>query len=223
VQFAGPSDQETWTQIRAILEYAHEELSQKFGHVPSKPITVVLHTDQKFAGTAATPLWADTLYDRSSGAIHIPTQGALEDLALLSRIARHEFVHALLFEHMKGASSGVPHWLVEGLALRLAEDPWPDLEEAGQKTGALIPLPSLQGEWKQLSDDAIPIAYLEAQSATQHLLDRYSMYGVRQVINGLAAGQSLDAAMQQKLSVSYEQFQRQWEQTYHASIKRNVS
>lgn len=67
------------------------------------------------------------------------------------------------------------------------------------------------------------IAYIEAQSATQHLLDRYSMYGVRQVINGLAAGQSLDAAMQQKLSVSYEQFQRQWEQTYHASIKPNVS
>lgn len=218
VQFDGPPDQTSQSQIRAILEYAHDELTQKFGHVPSKPVTVVLHTAQKFAGTAGSPVWADILFDRSSGTIHLPTQGALEDLAILSRIARHEFVHALLFEHVKGAVTAVPHWLLEGLALQLTEDPWPDLEEAGQKAGAFVPLPSLQGEWTQLADDARQSAYREAQSATQHLLDRYSMYGVRQVINVLATGQAIDAAMQQKLSVSYDQFQRQWEQTYRSSM-----
>jgi tetratricopeptide (TPR) repeat protein len=218
IQFDGPADQTIGTQMRAILEYAHDELTQKFGHVPSKPITVVLHTAQKFASTAGTPAWADTLFDRSSGTIHLPTQGALEDLAILSRIARHEFVHALLFEHVKGAVAAVPHWLLEGLALQLTEDPWPDLDEGGQQAGAFVPLPSLQGEWIQLTDDARQSAYREARSATQHLLDRYSMYGVRQVINVLATGQAIDAAMQQKLSVSYDQFQRQWEQTYRSSM-----
>lgn len=208
--------------MRAILEYAYEELSQKFGHVPAKPITVVLHTNQKFVSVSGSPAWADTLIDRSSGAIHLPTQDALEDLALFSRIARHEFVHALLFEHMKGVATGVPNRLI-GLAMQLAEDPWSDVDEAGQKASVLIPLTSLQGDWKQLSGDSIQIAYLEARSATQNLVDRYSMYGVRQIMNLVQTGQSLESAMKQKLLVSYEQFQRQWEQTHHSSMKSNGS
>ena len=212
VQFDGPPDQASWTRMRAILEYAHDELSQKLGRNPSKPITVVLHTNQKFTGTAGSPVWADSLFDRAEGTIHIPTQGALEDLALFSRIARHECVHALLFEQAKGSSAKVPHWIVEGLALQLAEDPWPDLEEAEHKTSALIPLNTLQGDWKPLSSDTAPKAYLEARSATQLLVDSYGLQGVQQVMKLMQAGQSLDAAMQQKLSVSYEQFRKQWEQ-----------
>ena len=103
--------------------------------------------------------------------------------------------------------------------MHLAEDPWSDVEEAGQKGSALIPLTSLQGAWTQLPNESVLIAYLEASSATQNLLDRYSMYGVRQVMSALQGGQSLDTAMQQKLSVPYEQFQRQWEQTRSSFIR----
>jgi hypothetical protein len=60
--------------------------------------------------------------------------------------------------------------------------------------------------------NAIPKAYLEARSATQLLVDSYGLHGIQQVIQLLQAGHSLDAAMQQKLSVSYEQFRKQWEQ-----------
>lgn len=206
-------------RMRAILDYAFEECSQKFGHAPAKPIAVVLHTNQNFVSTAGSPTWADTLFDQTSGAIHLPTQGALEDLALFSRIARHEFVHALLFEHLKGRRTGVPTWLIEGLAIQLAEDPWSDVEDSRHKNAALIPLTSLQGEWKQLPIELWPSAYLESGSATQNLVDRYSMYGVRQVMNVLQNGQSLDSAMQQKLSLSYEQFQRQWTENFSLSAR----
>lgn len=219
VQFDGPPDQAAWMRMRAILDYAFEECSQKFGHAPAKPIAVVLHTNQNFVSTAGSPTWADTLFDQTSGAIHLPTQGALEDLALFSRIARHEFVHALLFEHLKGRRTGVPTWLIEGLAIQLAEDPWSDVEDSRHKNAALIPLTSLQGEWKQLPIELWPSAYLESGSATQNLVDRYSMYGVRQVMNVLQNGQSLDSAMQQKLSLSYEQFQRQWTENFSLSAR----
>lgn len=220
-QFDGPPDQATWVRMRAILDYAYEECSQKFGHAPAKPITVVLHTNQKFVGAAGSPTWADSLFDQASGAIHIPTQGALEDLAMFSRIARHEFVHALLFEHLKGRRAGVPTWLIEGLAIQLAEDPWSDVEDSRHKDVGLLPLTSLQEDWKQLPNELWPTAYLEAGSATQSLVDRYSMYGVRQVMNLLQNGQSLDSAMQQKLSLSYEQFQRQW--TENSSLRTRGS
>lgn len=213
VQFDGAPDQATWARMKAILDYAYEEITQKFGHVPSKPMTVVLHTNQKFSGPPGSPVWADRLFDQTSGAIHIPTQGALEDLALFSRIARHEFVHALLFEYLKGRSTVAPTWLIEGLAMHLAEDPWSDMEETKQHDTALIPLTSLHGAWEKLPSESVLTAYLEASSATQLLLDSYSLHNVRQVMSALLGGRSLDAAMQQKLSVPYDQFQRQWEKT----------
>lgn len=220
VQFHGPPDQTTWTRIQAILEYAYNELSQKFGHVPSKSIPVVLHSDQAFMNEAGSPVWADRLFDRSTGTIHLPTLGALDDLALFSRVARHQFVHALLFDYLKGQIRAVPTWLSEGLVIHLTEDAWPDLEEAKPNADTLIPLTSLEGEWKQLSAESLTIAYLEAHLAAKNLVDRYSMYSVRQVMHTLHTGLTLDAAMVTRLSISYEQFRRQWEKDLVAATGR---
>jgi tetratricopeptide (TPR) repeat protein len=223
VQFDGPDDHATWARIRAMLEYAYEEIPPKFGHVPTRPIKVVLHTGQKFSGPAGAPDWADTLFDHGAGSIYLPTQGALDDLAVFSRVLRHQFVHALFHEQAKNGSTTPPTWLVEGLAIHLTEDPWPDLEESRQKSPSLMPLPSLHGSWAQLPSASLSTAYLTASVATQHLLDRYSMYTVRQLMNVLMAGQSLETAMQQKLSVSYEQFQRQWAQSYKPNVNASGS
>jgi Tfp pilus assembly protein PilF len=214
VQFDGPEDQATWVRIRAILEYAYEEIPQKFGHVPARPIKVVLYTGQTFSGQGGVPDWADKLFDHKSGSIHLPTQGALDDLALFSRVARHQFVHALFHEQDNKGNASPPTWLVEGLAIHLTEDPWPDMEESREKNPSLIPLSSLHGSWAQLPTNSVPTAYLTANVATQHLIERYSMYSVRQLMNVLMAGQTLEAAMQQKLSISYEQFQLQWAQSH---------
>ena len=181
---------------------------------PPDRIKVILHTGQKFSGPAGLPNWADTLFDHTSGSIHLPTQGALDDLALFSRVVRHQFVHALFHEQAKNGSSAPPTWLVEGLAIHLTEDPWPDMEESRQESPPLMPLPSLDGSWAQFPSASLSTAYLTASAATQHLLDRYSMYTVRQLMNVLMTGQSLEMAMQQKLSLSYEQFQRQWAQSH---------
>ena len=223
VQFDGPDDHATWERIRAMLEYAYEEIPPKFGHVPARPMKVVLHTGQKFSGPAGVPNWADTLFDHTSGSIHIPTQGALDDLALFSRVVRHQFVHALFHELANNGSTSPPTWLVEGLAIHLTEDPWPDMEESRQQSTPLMPLPSLQGSWAQLPSASLPTAYLTASAATQHLIDRYSMYTVRQLMNVVMTGQSLETAMQQKLSVSYEQFQRQWAQSYKPHVSASGS
>jgi hypothetical protein len=213
VEFDGPADAAAWTRMRAILEYAHGDLSQKFGHVLSKPITVVLHTNQKFLDAAGSPAWADTLFDLTTSVIHIPTIGALEDLGLFSRVARHQFAHALLLDYLQGNGANVPTWLIEGLAVHLAEDPWPDLEEVTPQAGMLLPLTSLEKEWTHLPKDALAEAYREAHSATRTLIDRYSVYSIRQVLNLLRTGQTLDAAMRNKLSLPYEQFQREWAQS----------
>lgn len=223
VVFDGGEDQATWTRMRAILEYAYQEIGQKFGYVPAAPIKVVLHMDQKFAEQTGTPAWADTLFDQASGTIHVPAGEALEDLAWFSRVARHEFVHALLHEKMNKRLSATPTWLVEGLAIQLAEDPWADLDEVRKQNLPFIPLGALQGRWKETLGEAPPLAYLEADVATRHLTERYGMYGVRQVLNLIQSGQSFDAAMQAKLSLSYATFQQQWADRLRADLRSGKS
>lgn len=212
VQFDGTETPDIWTQIRSILEYAHDDMTQKFGHVPRSPIRVVLHTSQNFPAEIGSPAFADAIFDATATAIHIPTVGAMEDLGLLSRLVRHEFAHALIQDKMGAQKDTLPTWLAEGLAIQLAEDPWPDLDDIKEKSPAIIPLLSLQGRWDQLPKHSLTQAYLESALASQNLLDRYSMYGVRQVMNGLQAGLSLDAAMQQKLAIPYKEFARHWEE-----------
>ena len=219
VQFDGPADAAAWTRMRAILEYAHGDLSQKFGHVLSKSVTVVLHTNQKFLDAAGSPAWADTLFDVITSTIHIPTIEALEDLGLFSRVARHQFAHALILDYLQGNGANAPTWLIEGLAVHLAEDPWPDLEEVTLQADTRLPLTSLETAWTHLKTEARVVAYREAQSATKTLIDRYSVYSIRQVVNLLRTGQTLDAAMRNKLSLSYEQFQREWAQSGAASAR----
>jgi hypothetical protein len=210
VKFDGEADQNTWTAVLEILEEAYREISQKFGHFPSKTIVVVLHDKSTFQSATGSPLWADGLFDPVLGRIQVPTQGALTDRAWLTRVLRHEFVHALLHDQLGPAGSAVPTWLNEGLAMELSRDRWSDLDQIMKQEFTLIPLPALEGAWGGLSGDAATVAYLEANSAVHYLIDRFGMHRVQELLAHLKARQGLSAAMQSQLSLSYEQFQSRW-------------
>jgi hypothetical protein len=222
IRFDGKEDQDTWIRLRAILEYADRDISQKFGYAPSAPIPVVLHTGATFEDPSGTPAWADALFEQT-GVIHVPGRGALDDLGLLSRVIRHQFVHAALREKLGAKLGNVPHWLIEGLALILTEDPWPAVEDAKAGDASPIPLRALQGGWHTLADHQAALAYLESASATQHLIDRYSMYEVRQLLNLIQSGHTLETAMQSKLSASFDSFERQWTAGMTSRLKSGKS
>ncbi len=210
VKFDGEADQATWTVVLEILEEAYREIGQKFGHFPSKTIVVVLHAKSTFQSATGSPVWADGLFDPVLGRIQVPAQDALADRAWLTRVLRHEYVHALLHDQLGPAGSAIPTWLNEGLAMELSGDRWSDLDQMMKQEFTLIPLPALEGGWGELSSDAATVAYLEANSAVHYLVDRFGMPRVQELLTRLKARQALSAAMQSQLSMSYEQFQSRW-------------
>ena len=209
-KFDGETDQATWVAVLEILEEAYREIGQKFGHFPSKTIVVVLHTKSKFQSATGSPVWADGLFDPVLGRIQVPAQEALVDRAWLTRVLRHEFVHALLHDQLGPAGSAIPTWLNEGLAMELSGDRWSDLDQIVKQEFTLIPLSALEGGWGGLSSDVATVAYLEANSAVHYLIDRFGMSRVRELLAHLKARQTLSAAMQSQFSLSYEQFQSRW-------------
>lgn len=212
VKYDGSEDPETWTTVLDILEGAYREIGQKFNFFPSKPIVVVLHTKNQFQSATGTPIWADGLFDPVLGRIQVPTEGAATDRAWLTRVLRHEFVHALIHEELGTAGGTIPTWLNEGLAMQLASDPWQDQDAAGPATNehGLVPLTALEGSWEGLSADKVGIAYKEANTATHYLIERFGMYKVHEVLLNLKARQTIGAAMQDRLLLSYDHFQQQW-------------
>ena len=210
VKFDGEADQATWAVVLEILEEAYREIGQKIGHFPTKTIVVVLHAKSTFQSATGSPMWADGLFDPVLGRIQVPVQDALADRAWLTRVLRHEFVHALLHNQLGPAGSAIPTWLNEGLAMELSGDRWSDLDQIMKQEFTLIPLPALEGGWGGLSSDAATVAYLEANSAVHYLIDHYGMPRVQELLTQLRARQALSAAMQSQLSMSYEQFQSRW-------------
>ena len=223
VKYDGHEDQQIWHDVLSILEEAYREIGQRFGYFPPDPITVVLHTKATFPDATGSPFWVDGLYDRILGRIQIPTQGALTDRAWLTRVLRHEFVHALLHQRMEGQVNGLPTWLNEGLAMQLAGDRWPDLDQVIQGEITVVPLSSLEGSWMPLPANAAAVAYLEGNSATRYLIDRYGMQKVREIIGQLAMGQPIDVAIKDRLFISYEEFQRRWVQNLNEKLQSNTT
>src|SRR5437660_4288123 len=213
VKFEGAEDYEIWGRVLEILEDAYLEIGRQLGHYPSKPITVILLTKQSFQNASGGPAWSDGLFDPVLGRIKIPTAGALTDQAWLTRVLRHEYVHALLHDRMGGRLGAVPTWLNEGLAMQLAGDPWPDLDEIVRgrgRTVTLIPLSNLEGGWGNLPTILAQLAYLEGNSATLYLIDRFGMEKMRELVGQLSKGQSMDTAVADRLFIPYAEFERRW-------------
>lgn len=210
VKFDGTEDQDTSVAVLEILEEAYRDIGQKLSYFPTKPIAVVLHTRGSFQSTTGSPVWADALYDPTLGRIQLPTNGATTDTKWLSAVVRHEYVHALLHDRLGTSSSALPTWLNEGLAMQLAGDPWPDLDQASPREVHIIPLTYLEGPWGSLPTSAATMAYREANSATGYLIERWGMTRIDELLSAFKARQSVAAALQNKLFVSYEQFHRDW-------------
>jgi tetratricopeptide (TPR) repeat protein len=218
VKFNGNEDYDTWTKVLDILEDAYRDIGQKFSYFPGKPITVVLHTKEAFQGATGSPAWADGLYDPILGRIQIPTQGALTDLAWLARVLRHEFVHALLHQRVEGGR--IPQWLNEGLAMQLAGgESWPDLDRVIRGEVTLIPLDRLEGGWTGFPSNVATVAYLEGNSATAYLIERYGMGKVQDIVQSLASHQPIGAAIKDRLFISYEEFQQRWAENINEKIR----
>jgi Tfp pilus assembly protein PilF len=223
VKFNGNEDYDVWTRVLGILEDAYREIGQRFSYFPSRPIIVVLHTKVSFQSATGSPAWADGLFDPMLGRIQVPTQGALTDQAWLTRVLRHEYVHALLHQRMDGRLGAVPTWLNEGLAMQLAGDPWPDIDQIARGPVTIIPLNHLEGGWGALPHQAAVVAYLESNSATRYLVDRFGMGKVQEVLSDLARRQSIEAALQGQISTTYEEFQRQWVNELNARVQTGRS
>ncbi len=129
----------------------------------------------------------------------------------------HEFTH--LVEANLGLNhSNSPDWLNEGLAVYEAERSSPDSYEVANRPAILhralasntffawASFPTFQ----QVAGGQVSLAYEQAYSGVQYLLEKYGRAKFNTMLGYLVAGNSLDEAFSQAFGVSLAQFNTDW-------------
>jgi hypothetical protein len=202
VHFEGGEDYELATRTLAVLDAAYERIGAALVHFPTQPITVILYTQQQFQDVTRAPAWAAGAFD---GRIRIPIRGALASPDELARVLSHELAHAMIHTI---APSRVPFWLNEGLAVIFEPQGavWSDAELA--RAPERLRFERLAGSFRGLSAAEARIAYAQSARLARRLLDDAGGPTVVTILRDLGAGQSFEAAYEQRLGLPLETFLR---------------
>ncbi len=201
-------------EVLRLFPSVCRELEDHLGFEVDFHSTVVLVADsiefQRMTGSSmvvalAVPRRQTILIDRPRSISH-PHR--------LHALLKHELCHLLLHDRIRGGR--LPRWLDEGVAQWVsggfAEVVLPRrgsaLDEA-VLSGRIIPLKALsRGFYGE--DRSVLLAYEQSLSLVQFIVDRYGTGGLLSLLNGLARGESFEAALSENLSLTTASLEEAW-------------
>jgi len=198
--------------VRYYLQEAYRLLGQDFDYRPQYKITVLVYEkkDFEYIGEGLWVKGAGGIYD---GKIRLPFIGADFTTDEIRAIIYHEYTHLLVNDISERKA---PRWLDEGLAeyeaARYARKDMSVLKSA-VNSNLLIALKGLDAVFSDVNnEDATQryLAYLEAYTLAGYLMKRYNKYRLREMLEELGKGESLDAVMKNKLNITIDEFERRW-------------
>ncbi len=196
--------------VLRILEDAYGEVGKGLSYYPDHEIQVILYSNQQFQEVTDAPGWSGGVYD---GKIRIPIGGIEQETPGLRRILYHEYTHAVV----RSITPRCPTWLNEGLAQYFeGRDIDPRQKELLSRiatAGKLPALSSLEGSFMGLNGSQAQLAYLMSLSSVKYLIDSFGLYRAKSVLEELGSGADSGKAINNGLTISYEDFDRGWKRS----------
>lgn len=203
LKFNGDATPTLAREVLNTLEDHFAEISKDLDYTPPEPITVVLYTNQQFSDITRAPSWVGALND---GKIRVPVDGLSEMTDALSHVLKHELTHSFITQKTGGHC---PVWMQEGVAQY----------EEGRRTSASgakallaaydehmdLSLSSYEGSWLNLDADAAAQAYAWSLAAVESLVDSGGLREISSLLDKLATGASMPAALREVSGMSYDQ------------------
>ena len=212
ISFDGPVQQKLAARATSVLSAAFWRIGKALGAYPSAPINVILYSERQFHDITGAPEWSAGGFD---GQIRLPVRGATQNLAEFDRVLTHELTHAML---KSIASRNLPAWLNEGLAMYFEGRDTAISERRLAAARLFVPLAVLQTSFARLNAAQAVIAYEESAFATRALLDRIGPAGVGQLLQDLAAGQTMDQAIE-RFGITFAAFESDLERRVGAKSR----
>jgi tetratricopeptide (TPR) repeat protein len=196
LSYDGVVDVELANQILELLERLHGTLTAAYRHTPLGAIVVQLLPREAFREVTQAPEWVGGVYD---GKIRVPLGGLSRVGPATERLLAHELTHAIVQSKSRGAA---PRWLHEGLA-QLAEG----------RTLAPTEIEALRtlfADTPEVRWSTIPFRYDLALGLTRSLVERQGFDSAVDVLDLLAQGHDIDAALERVYGEDYAALLVDW-------------
>jgi hypothetical protein len=191
------------------LEQIRDRVGREYDAFPERTISVILYSREEFRGVTGAHAWTGGLYD---GKIRVPLRGFAGAGSEADRLLAHEYAHALVAEMTRGRA---PAWFDEGIAQRVSGE-WSEnraraaaarLHEEG-----LMPFALLESSFATIPDQALAErAYDQAYFAVDYLTRRYMARDMKEIFEELAAGKTMEGALEEACHLTYESLSRRLE------------
>ena len=207
IKYEGREKIEAGRIVLKILEDAYGTLGRSLSYYPDSEIQVILYSGQQFKEVTDAPGWSGGIYD---GKIRLPIGGIDHETPGLRNLLYHEYTHAVV----RDLTQRCPTWLNEGLAQyfegkEITARQRESLRRMAQ-AGKLPQLSSLEGSFMSLSGAQASYAYLFSLSSVRYLIDSFGMYRVKSLLDEFASGVDTGKAIDNAITLSYEEFERGW-------------
>jgi tetratricopeptide (TPR) repeat protein len=196
VRYDADVDNELASAVTDYLEEQFWTLSERFGHTPRQPITVLLYPTRQFRDVTQA---ADSVAGLFDGKIRVPLGGLQRINPSARAVLVHELTHAVVHSKTRG---NCPRWLHEGLAqMSEGRELGPaELQAIRQRLEAHGAEDWENGEF----------SYPVALSLSLYLEQRGEFHGILDVLERLGEGRTIDDALQEVYGFDYAALCRRW-------------
>jgi len=200
LRYSGAAEPGLAREVLRALETHFSAIESELSYTPPEPIGVILYTQEAFADITRAPGWVGALND---GRIRVPVQGLAQITPELSRVLKHELTHSFVRQKTR---ANAPTWIQEGLAQ------WMEGKRSGAAASVLLrvydakqamPLGDLEAPWMRFSPDVVAYAYAWSLANVEYIVQVEGMSDIERILDRLAAGSTLQAAVQKVLHSDY--------------------
>lgn len=183
--------------LLAVLERAYADVGYELGAYPSSDVQVIFYSERDFRDATGVPaaLVGGGFYHLLDGKIRIALRGLVPEDPWLTSVLYHEYTHALIYAIARG--NNPPRWVHEGLAVQMERR-----RAAAFKQEAI----------RRARDGVVPrleaSPYTQGSVAMGHLIERYGMPAIQQMLRRMGEGRSFAQAFQEAFRMDVAALER---------------
>lgn len=220
-----PADAGNVEMVARAAEQAYQPVTDELGFAPKNKTLILIYPDKnelrKAFGwssneSAMGVYWGGVIQLLSPQAWL--KDGESEKEFIQTGPMVHEFTH-LVFDHV--TNGNYPRWFTEGLAqyveYKVNHYEW--VVPGNTLNQPLYTMEQLNGDFDGLPNQAL--AYRQSLAAVRYIAEMHGEAKLRQVIEGLKAGKTMEKTIYAALGMNEDQFDSAWRSWAYANMKNN--
>ena len=177
VIYEGQRREDIGQELLQILERAYTDVGYDLGAYPPYEVQTIFYSEVDFTVSH---------YGLLDGKIRVGLRGLTLANPQLASVLYHEYTHALIYAISRG--NNPPRWLHEGLAVHVERQRAAEFKQEAIRQARAGAVPALESS-----------PYVHGSVAVEHLIERYGLSAIRQVLRRMGEGLPFAQAFQETL------------------------